>query len=89
MAGSEGWVLTLLVVIGCTLLRVKWRWITSATHRVNPKPSPRPLKPRTSDDCPACRATPNRAARRDQHPSNACEALKPGDLWFILDPLVI
>ncbi len=57
MAGSEGWVFTLLVVIGFILLLVTWRWLPSATRRVHPKPSPRPLKPRTPDDCPACRAT--------------------------------
>jgi hypothetical protein len=27
-------------------------------HRVHPKPSPRRLKPLTSDDCRACRVTP-------------------------------
>ncbi len=58
MAWSEGWLLTLLVIIGFILLSVKWRWFPSATHRVHPKPSPRPLKPRTPDDCPACRVTP-------------------------------
>ena len=56
MAVSEGWVLTLLVVIGFILLWGKWRWLPSATQRVYPKSSPRPLKPRTPDDCPACRA---------------------------------
>jgi len=39
-------------------LRVKWRWPPPATHQVHPKPSPRLLKPRTPDDCPACRVTP-------------------------------
>jgi len=58
MARSERWVFTLLVVIGFILLWVKWRWLPSATHRVHPKPSPRPLKPRTPDDCPECRITP-------------------------------
>jgi hypothetical protein len=60
MAGSECWVLTLLVVIGLILLllRVKWRWPSPAAPRAQPnaKPTPRPLKPRTPDDCPACRA---------------------------------
>jgi hypothetical protein len=57
MAGCERWVFTLLVVIGLILLWVKWRWRPSATHRVHPKPSPRPRKPGTPDDCPreACR----------------------------------
>ncbi len=57
MARSEGWVFTLLVVIGFILLWVKWRWPPSTTHRVHIKPSARPLKPRTPDDCPACRVT--------------------------------
>ena len=61
MAESERWVVALLVVIGCILLflRIRWRCLPSATHQVHPKPSPRPLKPRTPDDCPreACRAT--------------------------------
>ncbi len=35
---------------------VKWRWPSPATPRAHPKPTPRPLKPRTPDDCPACRA---------------------------------
>ena len=30
---------------------------TSANDRTHNKPSSRPLKPRTSDDCPHCRAT--------------------------------
>jgi len=57
MARSEGCVFTLLVVIGFILLWVKWRWPPSTTHRVHVKPSARPLKPRTPDDCPACRVT--------------------------------
>jgi len=40
------------------LLRVKRRGLPSATRQVHLKPSPRPLKPRTPDDCPACRVTP-------------------------------
>ncbi len=58
MARSEGGVLTLLVVIGFILLWVRWRWLPPATHRVDPKPSPRPLRPRSPDECPreACRA---------------------------------
>jgi transposase-like protein len=60
MAGSERWVFALLVVIGFSLLllRVKWRWSPPATRQVRPKPFPRPLKPRTPNDCPACRVTP-------------------------------
>ncbi len=58
MARFEGWVLTLLVVIGFILLWVKWHRLPLAHHRVHPKLSPRPLKPRTPDDCPACRAAP-------------------------------
>jgi hypothetical protein len=60
MAGSERWVVALFVVIGFILLvfRMGWRCLPSATHQVHPKPSPRPLKPRTPDDCSACRVTP-------------------------------
>ncbi len=54
MAGSERWVFTLLVVSGFIVLWVKWRRLPSATHRVHPKPSLRPLKPRTPAGCPAC-----------------------------------
>jgi IS1 family transposase len=56
MARSVGWVLTLLVVIVFILVGVKRHWPSPATPRTNPKPTPRPLKPRTPDDCPACRA---------------------------------
>jgi len=58
MARFEGWLLILLVVIGFILLRVRWRWPTPAAPRAHPnvKPTPRPLKPRAPDDCPACRA---------------------------------
>ena len=50
--------LALLVVIGFILLRVRWRWPSPASPhaRPNAKPTPRPLIPRTPDDCPACRA---------------------------------
>jgi hypothetical protein len=58
MARSVGWVLTLLVVFVFILVWVKRQWSSPATHRVHPKPSPRPLKPRTPDDCLACRVTP-------------------------------
>jgi hypothetical protein len=60
MARPEGWVFALLVVIGFILLwlRVKWHWPPPATRQVIPKPSARPLKPRTPDDCPACCVTP-------------------------------
>jgi IS1 family transposase/transposase-like protein len=34
----------------------KWRWPSPATPRIHPKSLPRPLKPRTPDDYPACRA---------------------------------
>ncbi len=57
MARSEGWVLTLLVVMGFILLWVKWHSPLSAPSQGHPKPAPWPLKPRTPDDCPACRAT--------------------------------
>ncbi len=58
MIRLAGWALALLVVIGFILLRVSWRWPSrAAPHaRPNAKPTPRPLKPRTPDDCPACRA---------------------------------
>ena len=56
MARPEGWALTLLVVIVLILVWVKWRWPSPATPRAHPKPTPRSLKPRTSDDCPACHA---------------------------------
>jgi IS1 family transposase len=58
MAGPEGWVFALLVVIGfiLLLLRVKWRWPPPAARQVHPKPPSRLLKPRTPDDCPVCRA---------------------------------
>jgi len=58
MTRFAGWALALLVVIGFILLRVRWRWPSpAAPHaRPNAKPTPRPLKPRTPDDCPACRA---------------------------------
>jgi hypothetical protein len=58
MARSEGWLLILLVIIGFILWRVRWRRPSpAAPHaRPNAKPTPRPLKPRTPDDCPTCRA---------------------------------
>jgi IS1 family transposase/transposase-like protein len=56
MARSVGWVLTLLVVIVLILMWVKRPWPSTATPQAHPKPTPRPLKPRTPDDCPACRA---------------------------------
>ncbi len=57
MAKSEGWLLILLVV-SFILLWTKRHRPTPATTRahLDAKPSPRPLKPRTPDDCPACRA---------------------------------
>ena len=58
MIRLAGWALALLVVIGVILLRVRWRWPFPVAPRARPndKPTPRPLKPRTPDDCPACRA---------------------------------
>ncbi len=58
MARSAGWVFMLLVVIGIILLWVNWRWLPSPARRARPKASPRPLKPHTPDDCPACHVTP-------------------------------
>ncbi len=58
MARSDGWLLILLIIIGFILWRVRWRRPSPAAPqgRPNAKPTPRPLKPRTTDDCPACRA---------------------------------
>ncbi len=56
MGRSEGWVLTLLVVFVFILLWVKWCSPLSTSQHGLPKPAPRPLQPRTPDDCPACRA---------------------------------
>ncbi len=61
MARSVDWVLTLLIVIVFTILCVRWRWPAPTTPQSHPKSTPRPLKPRTTDDCPECRAAqPNR-----------------------------
>jgi IS1 family transposase len=57
MARPEDWALTLLVVIVFILLWPKRRSPHSVSHQGHPKPTPRPLKPRTPDDCPACRVT--------------------------------
>ena len=59
MARSDGWALTLLVVIFFILMWVKWHAPSPATPRahLNVKRTPRPLKLRTPDDCPACLAT--------------------------------
>ena len=59
MARSKGWLLILLVV-GFILLSAKWHRHLPATGRAQPnaKPTPRPLKPRTPDDCSACCVTP-------------------------------
>jgi hypothetical protein len=57
MARPDGWAVTLLVVvIVLILMGVKRRWPCPATSRTHRKPTPRPLKTRTPDDCPACRA---------------------------------
>src|SRR5579859_2538125 len=55
MIRPAGWALALLVVIGFILLRVGWRWPAPAAPRTrsNAQPTPRALKPRTPDDCPA------------------------------------
>ena len=58
MARPEGWALALLVVVVLILVWVKRHWPSPATPRAHPKPTPRPLKPRTPDDCPACCVTP-------------------------------
>ena len=55
MARSEDWTLTLLVAIVFKLMWVKGHGPSPATPRAHPKPTPRPLKPRTPDDCPAGR----------------------------------
>jgi hypothetical protein len=39
------------------LLWAKWHRPSPVAPRARPKPTPRPFKPRTPDDCPACRAT--------------------------------
>jgi hypothetical protein len=56
MTWSEGWGLTLLVVIGFILLCVRRRGTPWLPDKVHFKPPSRPLKPRTPDDCLACRA---------------------------------
>jgi IS1 family transposase/transposase-like protein len=58
MARPECWALTLLAVIVCILTWLKWHWSSPAAPRAdaNAKPTPRPLRPRTPDDCRACRA---------------------------------
>ena len=54
MACPDGWVFTLLVVIVFILMWVKWHRLSPAAPRAHPnaQPTPRPLKPRTPDDCP-------------------------------------
>jgi len=47
MARPEGWALTLLVVIVFILLWAKCRSPRSVSDQGHPKPTPRPLKPRT------------------------------------------
>jgi IS1 family transposase len=56
MARPDGWALMLLVVIVLILMWVRRRWPSAAAPRTHPKPTSRPLKPRSPDDCPACRA---------------------------------
>src|SRR5258708_18865184 len=59
MARPEGWALALLVVIVFILLWAKRHSPRLVSHQGRPKASPRPLKPRTPDDCPreaCCRA---------------------------------
>jgi hypothetical protein len=56
MAKSEGWAFTLLAVIVLILMWLKWHGLSPATPHVYRKPTPHPLKPRTPDDCPTCRA---------------------------------
>jgi len=54
MVSSIGWMLTLLVVIVFVSIWAPWRWPSAPAPRARSKPTPRPLKPRTPDDCPAC-----------------------------------
>jgi IS1 family transposase len=58
MTKPEGWAFTLLAIIVFILMWVKWHRPSPAARRTHPdgKPTPRPLKPRTPDDCAACRA---------------------------------
>jgi hypothetical protein len=56
MTWSEGWVFTLLVVIGFIFWWVRRRVTPSLPDKAQFKPLSRPRKPRTPDDCPACRA---------------------------------
>ena len=58
MIRPAGWALALVVVFGFILLRTRWRWPAPTAPRTpsNAQPTPRPLKPRTPDDCPVCRA---------------------------------
>jgi transposase-like protein len=57
MARCEGW-LFILLVVGFILLSAKGHRPSPTTGRAHPnaKPTPHPLKPRTPDDCPGCRA---------------------------------
>jgi transposase-like protein len=71
MARPVGWALTLLVLIVFILLWAKCRSPRSVSHQGHPKPIPRPLKPRTPDDCPACHIT------TQSHLPPASTSLKP------------
>jgi len=77
MASPEGWALTLLIVIVLILKWVKWPSASPATPRAHSKPTPRPLSPRTPDDCPVCRAA-------QPSPPPASTPLKPYSL--VKDP---
>jgi hypothetical protein len=71
MACPEGWVFTLLVVMGFTALWVKWRW----------PPRGRPSSPLQAFSAPAQTAHPRRLLRVSHHPPThlppASTPLKP------------
>jgi hypothetical protein len=56
MTGSEAWRLVVLIVIVAGLTWIALYGPTPVKNQARPKPSPRPFKPRTPDDCPQCRA---------------------------------
>lgn len=56
MTGSEAWKFVFLIVMIAGLAWIVLHKPASVQDQVRPKPSPRPLKPRTLEDCPLCRA---------------------------------
>ncbi len=68
MPGSESWACTLLVVMVILFLWLKWQRPFPAAPAARPKPTPRPLKPRSPDDCPACRAAQPSRSPTTTHP---------------------